>query len=220
MSRSLFAHLALLFAISVSAQNSPKSITLTDESNITGEAIRKNLRKGCPDVRITTDVAKSDYTLEAIKRTGRQGLEIFPEDSFDLTLFDPDGNIFSSASDESFGHAMKILCHAIKTSVPVEVVDSKNLTQSVDVRGDTSGGLIEAAVDATGRRTHTDTDSIYVVVNGEHALLDCYERRTGCSTIGPGKYYGERSGDGIWVSYRMPITHKPVRNHYKIAGGW
>lgn len=73
---------------------------------------------------------------------------------------------------------------------------------------------------ATGRRTHTDTSNIYVIVNGEHALLDCYERRTGCATIGPGKYYGEQNGDGIWVSYRMPITHESMRNHYKIAGSW
>jgi hypothetical protein len=28
------------------------------------------------------------------------------------------------------------------------------------------------------------------------------------------------SGDGIWVSYRMPITHEPMRNHYKVAGSW
>ena len=74
--------------------------------------------------------------------------------------------------------------------------------------------------DSTGRRTHTDTASIYVVVNGEHALLDCYERRTGCATIKAGTYYGERDGDGIWLNYQMPITHKPMRNHYKIAGSW
>ncbi|HTU43097.1 MAG TPA: hypothetical protein VMF10_15420 [Candidatus Aquilonibacter sp.] len=40
----------------------------------------------------------------------------------------------------------------------------------------------------------TDTSSIYVVVNGEHALLDCYERRTRCATMGPDKYYGELEG--------------------------
>jgi hypothetical protein len=69
-------------------------------------------------------------------------------------------------------------------------------------------------------RTQIDESSIYVIVNGEHALLDCYERRTGCSTIGPGRYYGELKGDGIWVSYRMPITHQPIHNHYKLAGSW
>jgi hypothetical protein len=103
----------------------------------------------------------------------------------------------------------------------VEVVDTQNLTQSTDTRGDTSGGVIGTVVNAaTGRNTHTDSASLNVIINGEHALLDCYERATGCSTIGPGKYYGERKDDGIWVSYQMPITHKPVRNHYKIAGSW
>ena len=215
-----FAWLALLSAISAAAQNAPKTITLTGKSDIPAENISKSLRKECPNVSIATG-ATSDYTLEAIEITTRSGLRISADHEFDLTLFDADGIAVSSVSDESLGHAMKVVCHATKTSVMVEVVDMQNLTQSTDVRGDTSGGVIGAVVNgATGRNTHTDTASIYVIVNGEHALLDCYERRTGCTAIGPGKYYGDRSGDGIWVSYRMPITHKPVRNHYKIAGGW
>ncbi len=72
----------------------------------------------------------------------------------------------------------------------------------------------------TGRRTHTDTSKIYVIVNGEHALLDCYEHRTGCTTIGPGKHYGQSDGGSIWINYRTPLTHKPLRNHYAIAGSW
>lgn len=216
-----FAYLALLSATLLSAQDVTKTITLKDSAGAAGnssvplEKILKAKPKGCPDVSNPNGPTKSYFTLEAVETTTRSGLRIEADHEFDLTLFDPDGNTFSSVSDESLGHAMKVLCHAIKTSVPVEVVDMQNLTQSVDARDD--GGFIGAA---TGRRTHTDTDSIYVIVNGEHALLDCYERRTGCTTIGPGKYYGERGGDGIWVSYRMPITHKPVRNHYKIAGGW
>jgi|HubBroStandDraft_6_1064221.scaffolds.fasta_scaffold00625_17 hypothetical protein len=115
----------------------------------------------------------------------------------------------------------KDVCPTTKTSVLVEVVDAQNLTQSQDTRGDTSGGAVGTVVNSlTGRRTHTDASTIYVIVNGEHALLDCYERRTGCATIGPGKYTGELDGDSIWVNYEMPITHKPLRNHYKIAGSW
>jgi hypothetical protein len=103
----------------------------------------------------------------------------------------------------------------------VEVVDTQNLTQSSDSRGDTSGGAVGTIVAATTRRrTHTDTASIYVIVNNEHVLLDCYERHKGCGTIGPGKYFGERDANGIWINYQMPLTHKPVRDHYKIAGSW
>lgn len=53
-----------------------------------------------------------------------------------------------------------------------------------------SGTVWTVVNGTTGRRTHTDTSTIYVIVNREHALLDCYERRTGCATLGPGKYYG------------------------------
>jgi hypothetical protein len=215
-----FACLVLLSATLLSAQGIPKTITLADNSTVPIEKILKAMPKEYRNISIKSGPNKSDYTLEAFETATRSGLHIQVDHEFDLTLFDPDRIAVSSVSDESLGHAMKVVCHAIKTSVPVEVVDTNNLTQSVDARGEGPGVVAAVVNSATGRTTHTDTASIYVIVKGEHALLDCYERRTGCTTIGPGKYYGERSGDGIWVSYRMPITHKPVRNHYKIAGGW
>jgi hypothetical protein len=103
----------------------------------------------------------------------------------------------------------------LETTVMVEVVDMQNLTQSQDTR--TSGGVVGAL---TGRRTHTDASTINVIVNGEHAMLDCFEHRKGCTTIGPGKYYGELDGNSLWVNYQMPLTHQQVRNHYVIAGSW
>jgi hypothetical protein len=219
MTLKLFAGLVLLSAISTAAQNTPKSIAFTDTSTVPPNEILKPLRKECPNVSITNDVSKSDYTLEAIKRSAPGSPA--GTNTFDLTAFDRDGKTFRSTSTTSLGNSVKDICHAIKTSVIVEVVDTQNLTQSSDVRGDTSGGAVGAVVNGvTGRRTHTDTSTINVIANGEHALLDCYERRTGCATIGPGKYYGELEGDGIWVSYQMPLTHKWVRNHYKIAGSW
>ena len=129
----------------------------------------------------------------------------------------------STAAFPTFPFAFRVedACHAIKTFQRVEIVDSQRLTEYSDSRGDATGGVIGATVNAlTGRRTHTDTNSIYVVFNGEHALLDCYEHRTGCTTLGPGKYYGELKGNSLWVNYLMPITHRPVRNHYKLAGSW
>ena len=220
MTLILFACLVLLSAIPLPAQSAPKTIALTHKSTVPPKDILKSLGKECPNVSITNDATTSDYTLEAIKTTIRQGLRIVPENSVDLTLFDRDGKTFSSVSTTSLDDAVKDLCHAIKTSVMVEVVDTKTLTQSTDVRGEGPGVVGAVVNSATGRKTHTDTSSIYVIVNGEHALLDCYEHRTGCATIAPGKYYGERKGDGIWVSYTMPITHEPMRNHYKIAGSW
>ncbi len=211
----------MLYAFPLSAQDAPKSIALTDKSDVPAENISKLLRKECPNISIVKDTTKSDYTLEAITGEVSHGFGTEPEESFKLTLLDPDGKTFRSASSTSLAVAVKDLCHTIKTFVMVEVVDTKNLTQSTDARGDTSGGAVAAIVKGTtGRRTHTDSSTIYVTVNGEHALLDCYERRKGCGTIGPGKYYGEQDGDGIWINYQMPVTHKPVHDHYKIAGSW
>jgi hypothetical protein len=207
---ALFVCSVFLSAITVAAQDAPKSIALTNKSDVPAESISKILRKECPSVSIVKDATKSDFTLDANGVT--------------LTLFDRDGKTVRSSSGTSIyflDDAVKDLCRAIKTSVMVEVVDTQNLTQSQDTRGDTTGGVAGAIANGTtGRRTHTDSSTIYVIINGEHALLDCHERRKGCGTISPGKYYAEQDGDGIWVSHQMPVTHKPVRDHYKIAGSW
>jgi len=215
MRLKLFACLIVLSAIPVLAQSTPKTIALTGKSDIPAKDILKALKKKCPNVSITNDVTKSDYALEAIK----SGKDL--SKSFDLNLFDRDGTTVIASSNANLGDSVKDVCSAIKTSVPVEVVDSQNLTQSVDARGDTSGDIVRRIINSTtGRRTHTDTSTIYVIVNGEHALLDCYERRRGCTTIGAGKYYGQLKGGSIWVNYEMPLTHKPLRDHYVIKGSW
>ncbi len=67
-------------------------------------------------------------------------------DRFDLTLFDRDGKTFRNTSTMLLGSAVKDVCHAIKTCVIVEVVDTQNLTQSQDTRGDTSGGVVGATI--------------------------------------------------------------------------
>ena len=177
--------------------------------------IRKAFSKECRSVSLTAGNSTTGYTLEAIET------KAWHADQYTLTVLDAEGDTFSRAKYSLLRFSVKDTCHAIKTFKMIEVVDTENLTQSSDYRNDTSGGVIRASVNrVAGRRTHTDNASIYVVVNGERALLDCYEHRTGCTTIGPGKYYGELKGNSIWMSYRMPITHEQVRNHYKIAGSW
>lgn len=215
-----FAWLILLSVIPVAAQDTPKAVALTDKSDVPAKDISKSLGKECPNVSVTNDVTKSDYMLEATTGEVPQGGKT--EEAFNLTLFDRDGKtVRSSTSIDSLGNAVKDICHAVSRAVIVEVVDRLNLTQSQDSRGDTSSGVVGAVINSqAGRRTHTDTSTLYVIVKGERALLDCYERRTGCAAIGPGKYYGELDGDSIWVNYQVPIIHKAARNHYKIAGGW
>jgi hypothetical protein len=219
---TLWASLLLVFTFAPPwSHGAPKGIFLSGKSNVPAKDISRALEKNCPNVSLVDDSSKSDYTLDAIETASRYGIGIEHVEIFDLSLLDPDGVTVRGASTTSLRDGMKDLCRAMAKSIAFEVVDTSNLTLSSDVRGDTSHGLGGAvATSLTGRRTHTDAMTMYAIVKGEHALLDCYEHRTGCATIAPGKYYGEQDGDGIWVDYRMPVTHKPMRNHYKIAGSW
>jgi hypothetical protein len=171
-SKSFACLASLVCTVLLSAQDAPKKTIALIKSNVPD--IEKRLQKECPNVSITGDVGKSDFTLEAMKTRTPWGIGIEHTDKFGLTLFDHEGNIFSATSDTSLRQTLKDLCRALRTShVVVEVVDTKTLTESVDARGEGPGVVAAAVNSATGRRTHTDTSSIYVIVNGEHALLDC-----------------------------------------------
>jgi hypothetical protein len=112
MTRSLFMGLVLLVAIPLAGQSTPKLIALTDNSDVPDKDISKSLRKVCPNVSITKDVTKSDYTLEAIA-----GI-------FNLTLFDRDGKTVRSSTALDLDKVVKDICRAIQTAVIVEVVDN------------------------------------------------------------------------------------------------
>jgi hypothetical protein len=211
----------LFLPLAALSQTTTKSISLSDKSNVSAGEISKLLPKSCPNVTIAIDAAKADYILDATNQTTRPGLGIERMRMVDLTLHDRTGITVRGASESSLKGALRELCDGLLKAVLIDIVDAKTLTLSTDVRGDTTNGIGGAlATSLIGRRTHTDATSIYIVLNGEHALLDCYEHRTGCATIAPGKYYGQVRGDGIWIDYEMPITHEPMRNHYKLAGSW
>ena len=79
------------------------------------------------------------------------------------------------------------------------------------------GGLIGVAV---GERTRDVVFMLNVIVDGEHARLKCYESHKGCSPLGPGIYDAEQDKDSLWVSQTLPMTHKIVRDHWKVVGSW
>src|SRR5579863_8985489 len=133
-----FVHLVLLSGALLYAQDTRKNIAFTDSSNISTSEISNALAKECPSVGIANDRTKSDYTLEAVKRTTRPGLGIEHVNEFDFTLFDREGNTFTTVADSSLRHTLKDLCHALKAVVPIEVVDTRTHTESSDTRGDTS----------------------------------------------------------------------------------
>jgi hypothetical protein len=109
-----FVYLVLLCDISAFAQDTPKRIVITDKSDVPTADVLKGLQKDCPNVSITNDLTKSDYTLEAIKKTKfASGTE---HDRFDLTLFDRTGNAVYGTSTHRIENAVKDVCHAINGS--------------------------------------------------------------------------------------------------------
>ena len=62
---------------------------------------------------ITNDASKSDYTLEAMKKSSfANGTEKI---KFDMTLFDKDGTAVFSTSTWFVSNAVKDVCKAIKS---------------------------------------------------------------------------------------------------------
>jgi hypothetical protein len=82
-----------------------------------------------------------------------------------------------------------------------------------------AGGLAGAIA---GSRT---TDVVFMVnalISGDHARLKCYENHRGCTALGPGMYdaeIDEKHGD-VWISIVVPVSHKIVRDHWRVAGTW
>jgi len=212
------------------AQNTERQIYLSEASTIGIKEMGKHFQKECPNTSFAAEKEKGDYILEAkvITTTIPSNMQNVPPDvqtTNDLVLFDRDHILVRASSASNLGNAVKDVCHAIKNSILLEVVDSQTMTESLDVRGVSGGTGVAGAIgtivnETTGRRTHTDSSLLYVISNGERAILDCYERRKGCTPTGNGKYYAEFDGESLWLDFRMPLIHTYVRNHYLVAGGW
>src|SRR5437868_5496621 len=100
-----------------------------------------------------------------------------------------------------------------KSAVKVEVLQASE-DRPYEFHG---SGLIGAAM---GSRTRDVVFMLNAIVEGEHARLKCYENHKGCSPVGPGTYEGELKGDDLWISVTVPVTHKTVRDHWKVVGSW
>jgi len=113
------------------------------------------------------------------------------------------------------------------TTVKVEVVEQTTNFQE----------RFGNAVSIVGRRTSIEPASLKVIINGDHALLRCYENHQGCNTLGPGTYDGEvrvpKCGDcvgrdtsgkasdpDIWIYYVQPLDHQRFREHWRVSGTW
>jgi hypothetical protein len=88
--------------------------------------------------------------------------------------------------------------------------------KSVKTQG---GGLIGAIA---GARTTVVVFMVNTIVNGDHARLKCYENHKGCTALGPGMYdaeIDEKKGD-IWITLVVPVSHKIIQDHWRVAGTW
>ena len=74
-------------------------------------------------------------------------------------------------------------------------------------------------------RAARTTEVVFMVnalINGDHARLKCYENHRGCTALGPGMYTAEmdeKNGD-IWIVIVIPVSHKTIRDHWRVAGTW
>jgi hypothetical protein len=80
-----------------------------------------------------------------------------------------------------------------------------------------NGGLIGAI---QGVKTADVVFMVNAQINGDHARLKCAEGHRGCTALGPGAYDGEISGSDVWITIELPVTHKTVRDHWKVSGTW
>jgi len=103
--------LAMACSTTLAAQGSPTRIALTPSSNVPSAQIVKHLRSSCPDVVLTTDLAKADYTLEASESKNAAGTRAF---DFQFTLFNKDGDAVYTTSPRRITNAVKDVCTFIE----------------------------------------------------------------------------------------------------------
>ena len=106
-----------------------------------------------------------------------------------------------------------ILPAATKTPMKIKIVEQTE-DRSFKYR---NGGLVGAF---QGTRTTDLVFMVNAIVNGDHARLKCYENHRGCTALGPGDYDAEIEKDNIWIITTTPVTHKVIRDHWKVSGSW
>jgi hypothetical protein len=97
------ALLALVTSVAYT-QSRPIKIALTSASTVPSADIVKDMADQCPNVSVTLDAGKADFTIEASKMRRR----------FKFTLFDRGGTAVFSTSTRLVANAVKDVCDNIK----------------------------------------------------------------------------------------------------------
>jgi hypothetical protein len=112
------------------------------------------------------------------------------------------------------------------TLVKVQVV-----AESQGFHGKYQEAGLAGAIDGT--RTFATATLTTAIINGDHALLKCYENHHSCNILGVGEYDAEMETKGtckgcgesvtepdIWIKYVRPVDHVVFREHWKVVGSW
>jgi len=102
--------LVIWLCTALAAQANPTRIALTPNSTVPSADIVRNLGSDCPDVSLTTDATKADFTLEAMQELNANGHPI----RFKFTLFNKDGDAIYSTATHRVANAVKDVCRAIQ----------------------------------------------------------------------------------------------------------
>jgi len=71
-----------------------------------------------------------------------------------------------------------------------------------------------------GVKTKNLVYSMNTIIEGEHTKLMCKEGHKGCTSMTPGVYDAEFDGKSLWITFELPLTHKSIREHWELSGGW
>jgi hypothetical protein len=101
------------FIVSVAySQAHPIKLALTASSNVPSAEIVKDMAKRCPNVSLTPDLPKADFTMAASKATDIINGTDYGRYKF--TLFDHQGSAIFSTSTQRLGNAVKDVCNNLK----------------------------------------------------------------------------------------------------------
>jgi hypothetical protein len=99
---------SLCFSNSGLSQQREWKIALTTTTTVPVADLSRELGVRCPNVKITIDAAKADFTMEVVG--GNHSAPQKELRNFKLALFDRDGTAVFSSSTHGLGNAIKDVC--------------------------------------------------------------------------------------------------------------
>jgi hypothetical protein len=124
--------------------------------------------------------------------------------------------------------SLSTVAWAKKHLMPVKV---QVVAESEGLQGKFQQGGVTGVIG--GVRTFATATLTTAIINGDHALLKCYENRSGCNILGAAEYDAEmrvkeackhcsesESAPDIWIFYVRPVDHKTFREHWRVVGSW